>query len=78
MATVSGYFSAHKGGRFPAQRVNDGLHVQLLWRPQDDDVTVIVDDPAAGIVYTGSVARDRALGAFRDLFEESQTLRRFR
>jgi hypothetical protein len=63
------YFTAHQGGPVHAGRVNDSLHVQLLWRPQDDDVTVIVDDPAVGIVFSGSVARERALDAFYDLFE---------
>jgi len=69
MATTPRYFAAHQGGHVPAGRVNDGLHVQLLWRPQDGDVTVIVDDPAVGIVFAGSVARERALDAFYDLFE---------
>ena len=69
MTSASKYFTAHQGGRAPAGRANDGLHVQLLWRTQDDDVTVLVDDPAVGIVFAGSVARERALDAFYDLFE---------
>jgi hypothetical protein len=69
MTSTSRYFAAHQRGHTPAGRANDDLHVQLLWRPQDDDVTVIVDDPAVGIVFAGSVARERALNAFYDLFE---------
>jgi hypothetical protein len=69
MATTSTYFAAHQSGRVPADRVNDGLHVQLLWWPADDDVTVIVDDPTLGVVFAGSVARERALDAFDHLLE---------
>jgi len=69
MRSMSRYFAAHQGGHIAAGRANDVLHVQLLWRPQDDDVTVIVDDSAVGIVFAGSVARERALNAFYDLFE---------
>lgn len=68
MTTSSKYFAAHKGGHDRAGGAN-GLHVQLLWRPQDDDVTVIVDDPTVGIVFAGSVERERALDAFYDLFD---------
>ena len=69
MTSTAKYFAAHRGGHVPSGRVTDGLHVQLLWRPQDDDVTVIVDDPATGVIFAGSVARDRALDAFHRLFE---------
>jgi hypothetical protein len=69
MTSTSGYFAAHPGGRVAGGRVNDGLHVQLLWHPQDDGVTVIVDDPATEVIFAGSVARDRALDAFYRLFE---------
>jgi hypothetical protein len=67
--STSRYFAAQQGGHVPSGRANDGLHVQLLWRPQDDDVTVIVDDPATGVIFAGNVARDRALDAFHHLFE---------
>jgi hypothetical protein len=86
MATTSSYFAAHQGGHRRDGRATDGLHVQLLWRPDRDDVTLIVDDPGLGVIFAGSVARERALDAFDHLFESPanpaveslQLTRRFR
>jgi hypothetical protein len=47
-----------------AARENDGIHVQLLWHPREDAVTVSVDDTRAGQRFDLAVARDRALEAF--------------
>ena len=46
-----------------AARENDGIHVLLLWHPQDA-VTVSVDDTRGGHRFDLAVARDRALEAF--------------
>lgn len=67
MTTPTRHFSAIDG-RAAAGRANDALHVQLLWG-RDDDVTVIVDDPGAGVTFAGTVARERAVEAFYRLFE---------
>ncbi len=68
MASESTYFVARPRGRAPG-RPNDGLHVQLLWRPRDEGATVRVDDPRPGITFAGTVSRDRALDAFSHLFD---------
>ena len=47
-----------------AARVNDGLHVLLLWHPAADTVTVSVADDRTGRRFETPVARDRALDAF--------------
>jgi len=47
-----------------AARESDGLHVLLLWHPDEDAVTVSVEDERAGDRFQISVARDRALDAF--------------
>jgi hypothetical protein len=46
-------------------RVNDGIDVQLLWRPEDDRVLVAVSDARTGHAFTITVAADqRALDVF--------------
>ena len=47
-----------------AARVNDGIHVVLLWHPADDAVTVSVADDRTGASFELPVAPDRALDAF--------------
>jgi hypothetical protein len=47
-----------------AARESDGLHVQLLWHPRKDVLTVSVEDSRAGERFQLAVARDRALDAF--------------
>ena len=69
MATTSSYFAAHQGSHRARSRANDGLHVQLSWRPDEADVTVIVDDPALGVIFAGSVTSERAFDAFSHLFD---------
>jgi hypothetical protein len=51
-----------------ADRVSDGLHVQLLWHPADDSVSVAVDDRRSGEHFESPVPRDRALFAFNHPF----------
>jgi hypothetical protein len=52
------------GARELAARVNDGIHVLLLWHPADDAVTVSVADDRTGERFELPVAPDRALDAF--------------
>ena len=47
-----------------AARESDGLHVQLLWDPIADTVTVAVEDLRAGDRFHLGVAHERALDAF--------------
>ena len=47
-----------------AARESDGLHVLLLWHPDEDAVTVSVEDERAGDRFQIAVAPDRALDAF--------------
>jgi hypothetical protein len=46
-------------------RVSDGIHVRLLWSPEDDRVLVAVSDARTGDEFTVEVAdRSRALDVF--------------
>lgn len=47
-----------------AARVNDGIHVALLWHPATDEVCVRVDDRRLGVRFEAPVAAERALHAF--------------
>jgi hypothetical protein len=47
-----------------AARVSDGLHVLLLWHPDENAVTVSVEDDRVGDRFQVAVAPDRALDAF--------------
>ena len=47
-----------------AARNNDGVHVQLLWNPGDNAVSVSVEDARFGRRFQITVAPDRALDAF--------------
>ena len=54
-----------------ASRESDGVHVQLLWHPQDNALTVSVQDARAGERFEFAVARDRGLEAFYHPFAHS-------
>ena len=47
-----------------AVRDNDGVHVLLLWHPDENAVTVSVEDARIGDRFQIAVAPDRALDAF--------------
>ena len=47
-----------------AARDSDGIHVLLLWHPDEDALTVSVDDTRVGDRFELAVAHDRALDAF--------------
>ena len=47
-----------------AARDNDGVHVLQLWDPDDNAVTVSVEDAKIGVRFQIAVAPDRALDAF--------------
>ena len=47
-----------------AARESDGIHVHLLWHPDENALTVSVEDARAGDCFRIAVAPDRALDAF--------------
>jgi hypothetical protein len=47
-----------------AVRESDGIHVLLLWHPDDNALTVTVEDARVGNRFQLAVAPDRALDAF--------------
>ena len=47
-----------------AARESDGIHVLLLWHPDENAVTVSVEDARVGNRFQIAVAPDRALDAF--------------
>ncbi len=47
-----------------AARESDGIHVLLLWHPDENALTVSVEDERAGDRFQLAVAPDRALDAF--------------
>ena len=47
-----------------AARDSDGIHVLLLWHPDENALTVSVEDARVGDRFQLAVARDRALDAF--------------
>jgi hypothetical protein len=47
-----------------AERDSDGIHVVLLWHPDENALTVSVDDTRAGDRFQVAVPPDRALDAF--------------
>ena len=55
---------ATRAGRELASRESDGVHVLLLWHPQDDAVTVSVEDFRGGRRFELAVDRRSALDAF--------------
>jgi len=51
-----------------AVRESDGLHVQLLWHPGENALTVSVEDARLGDRFQLAVAPERALDAFHHPF----------
>ena len=51
-----------------AERSNDGIGVQLLWRPGAGEVVLVVSDDRTGVSFGVDVPGDRALDAFRHPF----------
>jgi hypothetical protein len=47
-----------------AARESDGLHVLLLWHPDENELTVSVEDVRVGDHFQLAIAPDRALDAF--------------
>jgi hypothetical protein len=47
-----------------AARESDGIHVLLLWNPDENAVTVSVEDERVGDRFQLAVAPERALDAF--------------
>jgi hypothetical protein len=47
-----------------AARESDGLHVSLRWHPDENAVTVSVEDARVGDCFRIAVAPERALDAF--------------
>ena len=47
-----------------AARETDGIHVLLLWQPDENTVTVSVEDARVGDRFQVAVAPERALDAF--------------
>ena len=64
IATEAPAHHAAQPSRELAARMTDGLHVQLLWDPIADAVSVAVEDLRAGDRFRLAVARERALDAF--------------
>ena len=47
-------------------RINDGIHVRLLWNPADGHISVAVNDTKTGDTFELRVGdNDRALDVFR-------------
>jgi hypothetical protein len=59
---------SHNAARELAYRVNDGIHVALLWHPADDSVSISVDDRRTGERFDLPVPGNRALFAFNHPF----------
>ena len=51
-----------------AARESDGIRVVLLWHPNEDGVTVAVEDVRVGAGFKFEVTPDRALDAFNHPF----------
>ena len=64
MASHPTHHLDQRASRELAARDTDGLHVQLLWNPIADAVSVAVDDLRAGERFHLAVASERALDAF--------------
>jgi hypothetical protein len=47
-----------------AARESDGIHVVLLWHPDENSLTVSVEDARIGDCFQLAVTPDRALDAF--------------
>jgi hypothetical protein len=55
---------SHRRYRELAARESNGIHVLLLWCPDEDSVSVSVEDARFGGRFQLAVAPDRALDAF--------------
>ena len=55
-----------------AYRVNNGIHVRLLWHPKDDSVSISVDDTTTGECFERPVPGGEALFAFNHPFVYAQ------
>ena len=64
MSSTPPTIQAASTSRELASREGDGVHVRLLWHPQDNTLTVSVDDSRAGQGFELDVERDRGLHAF--------------
>jgi hypothetical protein len=71
------HFDAPEGGamspttapsRELAARESDGIHVLLLWHPDEDALTVSVEDARVGERFQLEVAPERALDVFHHPF----------
>ena len=51
-----------------AARESDGISVRLLWHPQENAVTVSVEDARVGDCFQLAVTPERALDAFQHPF----------
>jgi hypothetical protein len=51
-----------------AARESNGIHVALLWHPDETALTVTVEDALAGDRFRLAVAPERALDAFHHPF----------
>jgi hypothetical protein len=51
-----------------AARESNGIHVVLLWHPDESALTVLVEDGRLGDRFQLAVAPDRALDAFHHPF----------
>jgi hypothetical protein len=59
---------SHRRYRELAARDSNGIHVVLLWHPDEDALTVSVEDARLGDRFQLAVAPDRALDAFHHPF----------
>ena len=64
MSSTRRTIKAASTSRELASRESDGVHVQLLWHPQENMLTVSVDDAHVGERFEFAVQRDRGLDAF--------------
>ena len=55
-----------------AYRLNDGIHVRLLWHPVTDSVSISVDDSKTGDRFEQPVPAAEALVAFNHPFAYAQ------
>jgi hypothetical protein len=56
--------SAPSRTRELAARASDGISVLLLWHPDEDALTIAVEDARVGDRFQLAIAPDRALDAF--------------
>jgi hypothetical protein len=64
MSSPQSTTGASRAVRELASRESDGLRVRLLWHPQENALTVSVDDSRAGQRFELDVEGDRGLHAF--------------